>query len=73
MTKTNVSSVGARILCVFKALRGHTLNEVSNGELAAALFTLLDFSVDRGSFIRLGKRPSRIKESRYVNQPRGEY
>lgn len=37
MTKANVSSVGARILRVLKALRGHTLNGVSNGELATAL------------------------------------
>ncbi|MEL4887854.1 helix-turn-helix domain-containing protein [Pectobacterium betavasculorum] len=37
MNKPNVSSAGARILRVLKALRGHTLNGVSNGELAAAL------------------------------------
>ncbi|MEI7408749.1 helix-turn-helix domain-containing protein [Pectobacterium aroidearum] len=37
MNKPNVSSAGARILRVLKALRGHTLNGVSNGELAVAL------------------------------------
>ncbi|MBG6248244.1 helix-turn-helix domain-containing protein [Candidatus Symbiopectobacterium sp. PLON1] len=37
MNKPNTSSSGARILRVLKALRGHTLNGVSNGELAAAL------------------------------------
>ena len=37
MSKTNVSSSGSRILRVLKALRGHALNGISNGELAAAL------------------------------------
>lgn len=37
MSKANVSSSGSRILRVLKALRGHALNGVSNGELASAL------------------------------------
>lgn len=37
MSKTNVSSSGSRILRVLKALRGHALNGISNGELATAL------------------------------------
>ncbi|UMS06087.1 helix-turn-helix domain-containing protein [Escherichia coli] len=37
MSKVNVSSSGTRILRVLKALRGHALNGVSNGELASAL------------------------------------
>ncbi|MFE8103586.1 helix-turn-helix domain-containing protein [Brenneria goodwinii] len=37
MSRVNVSSAGTRILRVLKALRGHTLTGVSNGELAAAL------------------------------------
>ncbi|EAS6529533.1 helix-turn-helix domain-containing protein [Salmonella enterica subsp. enterica serovar Montevideo] len=37
MSKANTSSSGTRILRVLKALRGHTLNGVSNGELALAL------------------------------------
>lgn len=37
MSKTNISSSGSRILRVLKALRGHALNGVSNGELASAL------------------------------------
>ncbi|MFP1724053.1 helix-turn-helix domain-containing protein [Lonsdalea quercina] len=37
MSKANVSSAGVRILRVLKALRGHTLGGVANGELAAAL------------------------------------
>lgn len=37
MNKPNTSSSGTRILRVLKALRGHTLSSVSNGELAAAL------------------------------------
>ena len=37
MSKANISSSGSRILRVLKALRGHTLNGVSNGELASAL------------------------------------
>ncbi|EHZ8212009.1 helix-turn-helix domain-containing protein [Escherichia coli] len=37
MSKPNTSSSGTRILRVLKALRGHTLNGVSNGELASAL------------------------------------
>ena len=37
MSKPNTSSSGARILRVLKALRGHALNGVSNGELASAL------------------------------------
>ncbi|EPB9486890.1 MULTISPECIES: helix-turn-helix domain-containing protein [Citrobacter] len=37
MSKANVSSSGSRILKVIKALRGHALNGVSNGELASAL------------------------------------
>ncbi|EIS7587818.1 helix-turn-helix domain-containing protein [Salmonella enterica] len=37
MSKVNVSSSGSRILRVLKALRGHALNGVSNGELASAL------------------------------------
>jgi len=35
--KTRVSDTGARVLRVLKALRGHTLVGVSNGELAKAL------------------------------------
>ena len=37
MSKPNTSSSGTRILRVLKALRGHALNGVSNGELASAL------------------------------------
>ena len=37
MSKVNISSSGTRILRVLKALRGHALNGVSNGELASAL------------------------------------
>ncbi|MCQ8865166.1 helix-turn-helix domain-containing protein, partial [Escherichia coli] len=37
MSKVNISSSGTRILRVLKALRGHSLNGVSNGELASAL------------------------------------
>lgn len=37
MNKPNTSSSGIRILRVLKALRGHALNGVSNGELAVAL------------------------------------
>ncbi|HBV4911584.1 TPA: helix-turn-helix domain-containing protein [Serratia marcescens] len=37
MSKPNTSSSGARILRVLKALRGHALNGISNGELASAL------------------------------------
>lgn len=37
MTKPQTSSSGARILRVLKALRGHTLNGVSNSDLAKAL------------------------------------
>lgn len=37
MSKPNVSSSGSRILRVLKALRGHALNGISNGELASAL------------------------------------
>lgn len=37
MSKPNISSSGSRILRVLKALRGHTLDGVSNGELATAL------------------------------------
>ena len=37
MNKPNTSSAGTRILRVLKALRGHALNGISNGELAAAL------------------------------------
>ena len=37
MRKVNISSSGSRILRVLKALRGHTLNGISNGELALAL------------------------------------
>lgn len=37
MSKPNISSSGSRILRVLKALRGHTLDGVSNGELASAL------------------------------------
>ena len=37
MNKPNTSSSGTRILRVLKALRGHALNGVSNGELAVAL------------------------------------
>ncbi|EPM9395239.1 helix-turn-helix domain-containing protein [Escherichia coli] len=37
MSKTNVSSSGSRILRVLKALRGHALSGISNGELASAL------------------------------------
>ena len=37
MSKTNISSSGSRILRVLKALRGHALNGISNGELASAL------------------------------------
>lgn len=37
MSKANISSSGSRILRVLKALRGHALNGVSNGELASAL------------------------------------
>lgn len=37
MSKANVSSSGSRILRVLKALRGHALNGVSNGELASDL------------------------------------
>lgn len=36
MSKVNISSSGTRILRVLKALRGHALNGVSNGELASA-------------------------------------
>jgi DNA-binding IclR family transcriptional regulator len=35
--KTRTSDAGARVLRVLKALRGHTLNGLSNGELAKAL------------------------------------
>ena len=41
MSKTNVSSSGSRILRVLKALRGHALNGISNGELAAGLWCRL--------------------------------
>lgn len=37
MQKKNTSSSGSRILRVLKALRGHSLNGISNSELAAAL------------------------------------
>ena len=37
MSRTNISSSGCRILRVLKSLRGHTLDGVSNGELAVAL------------------------------------
>lgn len=37
MQKKNTSSSGSRILRVLKALRGHSLNGISNGELATAL------------------------------------
>ena len=37
MSKVNISSSGTRSLRVLKALRGHALNGVSNGELASAL------------------------------------
>ncbi|WP_113632184.1 helix-turn-helix domain-containing protein [Pectobacterium peruviense] len=37
MNKPQTSSSGARILRVLKALRGHTLNGVSNSDLAKAL------------------------------------
>ena len=37
MRKVNISSSGSRILRVLKALLGHTLNGISNGELALAL------------------------------------
>lgn len=37
MNKPNTSSSGIRILRVLKALHGHALNGVSNGELAVAL------------------------------------
>ena len=37
MSKPNTSSSGTRILRVLKALRGHALNGVSNGELESAL------------------------------------
>ncbi|UUE72523.1 helix-turn-helix domain-containing protein [Pectobacterium aroidearum] len=37
MSKPQTSSSGARILRVLKALRGHTLNGVSNSDLAKAL------------------------------------
>ena len=35
--KTRTSESGARVLRVMKALKGHTLNGLSNGELAKAL------------------------------------
>lgn len=35
--KTRTSDAGMRVLRVLKALRGHTLNGLSNGELAKAL------------------------------------
>ncbi|MCH5051178.1 helix-turn-helix domain-containing protein [Pectobacterium aquaticum] len=37
MNRPQTSSSGARILRVLKALRGHTLNGVSNSDLAKAL------------------------------------
>lgn len=37
MSKPRVSDSGARVLRVLKALKGHTLNGLSNGELAKAL------------------------------------
>ncbi|MGV7960442.1 helix-turn-helix domain-containing protein [Photorhabdus tasmaniensis] len=37
MRKINVSSSGTRILRVLKALRGHSLSGLSNGELAELL------------------------------------
>ncbi|CAM3725923.1 MULTISPECIES: helix-turn-helix domain-containing protein [Xenorhabdus] len=37
MRKINVSSSGTRILRVMKALRGHSLSGLSNGELAELL------------------------------------
>lgn len=37
MNKPNTSSSGGRILRVLKALRGHTLNGVSNSDLAKSL------------------------------------
>lgn len=37
MSTPKISSSGSRILRVLKALRGHSLNGLSNGELAAAL------------------------------------
>ena len=42
MNKPNTSSSGTRILRVLKALRGHALNGVSNGELNRALNTLIE-------------------------------
>lgn len=37
MQKKNTSNSGSRILRVLKALRGHSLNGISNSELASAL------------------------------------
>lgn len=37
MTNKNTSSSGSRILRVLKALKGHSLNGLANGELANAL------------------------------------
>jgi hypothetical protein len=47
MSKPNTSSSGTRILRVLKALRGHALNGVSNGELASALGESRRISIGR--------------------------
>lgn len=66
MSKTNVSSSGSRILRVLKALRGHALNGISNGELAAALHEspaninrALNTLIEEGLALKLEKRAFR--------------